>query len=133
MKRMVKNQKPAMLAPVPSGDKLKWVKQGDQIGKFKVVEIKNDSILLTAEGMDFSVFLYEKRGQKGVAPSKKETGPVVVSVGPSATKNVPAPAPVKTAPPIQADLMKNIQKALKPKNNVPAPNATTKNTELKTK
>ena len=71
LKRMVKNQRPAALAPVSSGDKLKWVKQDDQIGRFKVTDIKNDSILLTAEGMEFAVFLYEKRGQKQVAPLKK--------------------------------------------------------------
>ncbi len=76
LKRTVKNQRPAALAPVSSGDKLKWVKQGDLIGKFKVVDIKNDSILLTAEGMEFSVFLYEKRGQKSAVPLKKETGPI---------------------------------------------------------
>ena len=104
LKRVVKNEKPAVLAPVSSGDKLKWVKQGDQIGKFKVVDIKNDSILLTAEGMEFSVFLYEKRGQKSAAPLKKETGPVVVNVG-SGANTAPAPAttaPVKTAPENQA-------------------------------
>ena len=123
LKRMVKNQRPAALAPVSSGDKLKWVKQDDQIGRFKVTDIKNDSILLTAEGMEFAVFLYEKRGQKKVAPLKKDTGPVVVNVGPGAKT---APAPVKPAPAKQADVIKNIQKQLKPATKAPAPSAPTK-------
>ena len=115
--------KPATLAPVPSGDKQKWVKEGDQIGRFKVIDIKNDSIFLSAEGMEFTVFLYEKRGQKSAAPLKKETGPVIVNVGTGA-KSVPEP--VKTAPAKQADLIKTIQETLKPPAREPAASAPTK-------
>ncbi|HIJ39561.1 MAG TPA: hypothetical protein HPP90_00575 [Deltaproteobacteria bacterium] len=117
LKRTAKNEKPAVLVPASSGDKVKWVKKGDQIGKFKVIDIKNDSILLSAEGMEFQVFLYEKKGQKSAAPVNKETGPVIVTVGTGA-KSVSAP--VKAAPVKQADLIKNIQETLKPKTNVPA-------------
>ncbi len=119
LKRTVRNQKPAVMAPVSSGDKLKWVKQDDQIGRFKVTDIKNDSILLTAEGKEFAIFLYEKRGQKSVAPLKKDTGPVVVNVGPGA-KTATAQVPVKPASTKQADVIKNIQKQLQPTTKAPA-------------
>jgi hypothetical protein len=119
LKRIVKNEKPPVLAPASSGDRLKWVKQGDKIGRFTVTDIRNDSLLLSAESMDFTVFLYEKRGQKSVAPLKKDTEPVVVTVVPGSKTE---PPPVKAEPPKQTDLIKGIQEKLKPKSNVPAGN-----------
>ena len=111
LKNTGKNTKAAVLAPASSGDRMKWVEQEDLIGRFKVVDIRNDSILLSAESTEFSIFLYEKRGQKNVAPLKKETGPVIVTVG-SGGKSMPAPA--KAAPAKQADLIKTIKKTITP-------------------
>jgi type II secretory pathway component PulC len=111
LKKANRAPKPAVLAPASSGGKQKWVKQGDQIGRFKVMDIKNDSILLSAEGEEFPVSLYAKKGKKNVAPLKKETGPVIVSVEPGAKK---VQAPVKKAPTKQAAAIKNIKKILAP-------------------
>ena len=118
LQKALKNKKPATLVAASSGDKQKWVKQGDQIGPFKVMNINNDSILLSAEGKEFPISLYDKRGKKRAAPLKKETGPAIVSVGPG-TKSVPtpiktAPAPVKAPAAKQAAILKNIKKKLAP-------------------
>ncbi len=119
MRKPVRNQSPTALVPASSGDKVKWVKQGDQIGNFKVEGIKNDSILLSAEGMEFQVLLYEKRGQKNVAALQKQTGPVVVTVGGEAA-SAPAPAPAKAEQPAQQpELIKAIQEKLKARAGTP--------------
>ena len=70
------------LEPKPGEKSTQWVRVGDMVGHFRVVEINNESIIV-AEGADhYEILLYDKgRPKKSTALSKKEMRPTVVSPG----------------------------------------------------
>ncbi len=85
---IVGDQKEALIGVVPtntgksSGEKgAKRAKVGDIVGRFKVKEIKNTSVILTAGGYEWQISLFDKDKPKKRAPVKKETGPIVVGAG----------------------------------------------------
>ena len=108
--------------------KVKWVKPGDSLGGFKVAEIKNDRIFLTAEKKIYELLLYDKKKSKHRGPSKPKAGPNVVGVTvapktvianekkatiPSTSKKrTGAEAPVTAVPPATS---KRLEKALEKK------------------
>jgi len=58
----------------------KWVKAGDTLGDFKVVDIKPDRVLLKAGNQSYDLLLYDKENLKKREPAKPKTGPNVVGV-----------------------------------------------------
>ena len=67
---------------------------GDSLGVFKVKEIGPTTVVLTAGGYEWPVFLFDKDKPKKRVPVKKSVGPVVIGdvpkVGPAATPVVAA-------------------------------------------
>jgi len=57
------------------------------VGRFKMKEISDKSVLLTAKGHEWRIALFDKDKPKKRAPLKKETGPIVI-VGGSKMKSV---------------------------------------------
>ena len=85
---IVDDQRQALIGEVPAnrgksaGEKeVKRAKVGDTVGRFKVKEIKNTSVILTAGGYEWPVALFDKDKPKKRASVKKETGPIVVGAG----------------------------------------------------
>ena len=60
---------------------VKRAKVGDTVGKFKVKEIEETSVLLTAGGREWRVSLFDKDKPKKRVPIRKPTGPVAVGAG----------------------------------------------------
>ena len=91
---IVDDHREALIGEVPAGTGrgtgergVKRAQVGDIVGRFKVKEIKSTSVLLTAEGHEWRVSLFDKNKPKKRAPIKKETGPIVI-VGGSKMKSV---------------------------------------------
>ena len=91
---IVGDRKEALIGEVParksprSGERgVKRAKVGDTVGRFKVKEINDTSVLLTAEGQEWCVALFDKDKPKKRAPIKKESGPIVI-VGGAKNKSV---------------------------------------------
>lgn len=85
---IVDDQKEVLIGEVPAntgksaGERgIKRAKVGDIVGRFKVKEIKNTSVILTAGGYEWIVSLFDKDKPKKRAPVRKETGPIVVGSG----------------------------------------------------
>jgi hypothetical protein len=62
-------------APGESG--IKRAKAGDTVGRFKVKEIHNRSVILAAGGHEWEIFLFDKDNPKKRVAVARETGPVV--------------------------------------------------------
>jgi len=91
---IVDDRREAFIGEIParkpgrSGEKgIKRAKVGDTVGRFKVKEISNKSVLLTAGGHEWRISMFDKDKPKKRAPIKKETGPIVI-VGGSKKKSV---------------------------------------------
>jgi hypothetical protein len=73
----------AKLDAKPGEKKMQWIKVGDTLGSFKVIEIKGDGIVLTDSVYKYEVPVYEKeRHEKATAMDKRETRPTIVSTAP---------------------------------------------------
>jgi hypothetical protein len=59
----------------------KWVTKGDTLGEFEVKEIDEGGILLTAQGNEFTVLLYDRKRPKTRAPVKADVRPTVIIAG----------------------------------------------------
>ena len=85
---IVDDRKEALISQVPFGRRgiskgggVKRTKVGDTVGRFKVKEIKDTSVLLTAGGHEWRISLFDKDKPKKRVPVRKETGPIVVGAG----------------------------------------------------
>lgn len=85
---IVDDRREALIGEIPVGRpgrsgerKIKWAKVGDTVGRFKVKEINNRSVLLTAGGHEWQISLFDKDKPKKRVHIKKETGPIVVGAG----------------------------------------------------
>ncbi len=94
---MVANHKEALIGEVPAGGRkgigergIKRVKEGDTVGRFKVKEIEQTSVLLTAGGREWRVSLFDMDKPKKRVLIRKPAGPVVVGAG-SKSKAVQKP------------------------------------------
>ena len=73
----------AKLDVKPGEKKMQWIKVGDTVGSFRVMEIKSESIIVAEGDNQYEVLLYDKDKPKtATALSKKETKPTVVSAEP---------------------------------------------------
>lgn len=86
---------PSPLLTQPPKRRTKWIKVGDTLGEFKVNDIREGSVLLTAAGNEYQIFLYDKEKPKKRIPVKRKERPTVVSLG---TKTKGGPEVVKTTP-----------------------------------
>ncbi len=59
----------------------KWVTKGDMLGEFQVKEIDEGGILLTAQGNEFNVLLYDRKRPKTRGPVKADVRPTVIIAG----------------------------------------------------
>ena len=82
------DRREALIGEIPvgmsgrSGEKeVKRAKVGDTVGRFKVKEINNRSVLLTAGGHEWQISLFDKDKPKKRGPLKKATGPIVAGAG----------------------------------------------------
>jgi hypothetical protein len=78
------------------------VKQGDQVGEYRVVEIRGESVLVEYEGQTTRLNIYQSArtvAQQGTrtTPTARPTGPVVVETG-SASQPAAARTPAETQP-----------------------------------
>jgi len=85
---MVDNRKEALITEIPAGGRkgvgergIKRVKEGDTVGRFKVKEIRETSVLLTAGGQEWQVSLFDKDKPKKRVPIRKPTRPITVGAG----------------------------------------------------
>lgn len=73
----------AKLDVKPGEKKMQWIKVGDTLGSFKVIEIKQESIIVVEGDNQYEVLLYDKdKPKEWSALSKKETKPTVISAEP---------------------------------------------------
>lgn len=89
-KALISNPDPA---PVPGKTpaKDKWVKVGDTIGNFSIVEIGKDRINLADGANRHEIFLYDKnKPVRQTAAAEKSTAPTVVAAGAMAPAAVAA-------------------------------------------
>lgn len=84
---IVGEHREALIGEIPAGRGLrggeKGVKRavvGDIVGRFKVKEIRETSVLLSAGGREFRVSLFDIDKPKKRGRAKKKTGPVVIGV-----------------------------------------------------
>ncbi|MFH1351302.1 MAG: hypothetical protein ABII26_10240 [Pseudomonadota bacterium] len=110
--------------PIRIGEEgIKRAKVGDTVGIFKVKQINNRSVLLTAEGHEWQISLFDKDKPKKRVPVKKETGPIVVGAGSKPMVGGPSEeAKAKEKLPVPATAKKDIfEKGQDTKKNLPVP------------
>ena len=127
---IVGDHREALIGEVPAsagkgvGERgVKHARVGDTVGRFKVKEIKDTSVLLTAVGREWRVSLFDKDKPKKRALLKKETGPVVI-VGGSKTKSVLTDAKAvgkRPTPKPAVSKKKTLPKAQNKKRTIPVP------------
>ena len=132
---IVDDHREAFIGEVPAGtgtgvgeQGVKRAQVGDTVGRFKVKEIKEKSVLLTAGGYEWRVALFDKDKPKKRAAIKKEAGPIVV-VGGSKMNSLltEAKAVEKRPPPTPAVSKKEtLPKAQDKKKTIPVPTDKTK-------
>lgn len=128
---IVDDQKEALIGEVPAntgksaGEKgVKRVKEGDTLGRFKVKEIKNTSVVLTAGGYEWPVSLFDKDKPKKRVLIRKPSGPIAVGAG-SKGKAVQKPAVIgkKEVVPERAVVKREVfDKAQNRRRTLPVPN-----------
>ena len=91
---IVDDHREAFIGEVPAGTGtgvgergVKRAKVGDTVGRFKVKEINDTSVLLTARGHEWRISMFDKDKPKKRARVKKDDGPIVI-VGGSKMKSV---------------------------------------------
>jgi hypothetical protein len=71
------------LEPKPGEKQTQWVKVGDAVAGFNVIEIKPESIIVSEGADQYELFLYDKdRPKKAAAMTKREIKPTIVSAEP---------------------------------------------------
>ena len=85
---VVDDRREALIGEVPAGTGtsvgergVKRARIGDTVGRFKVKEIRDASVLLTAEGHEWQVSLFDKDKPKKRPQVKKNNGPIVIVGG----------------------------------------------------
>ncbi|MBW1781817.1 MAG: hypothetical protein JRL30_13885 [Deltaproteobacteria bacterium] len=80
------NYKEAFIGEVPDhtgkrvGERgVKRAKVGDTVGRFKVKEINDTDVLLSAWGHEWRISMFDKDKPKKRIPMKKEGGPIVIT------------------------------------------------------
>lgn len=81
---MTKDRKTALIQAAksredPSG--IRWVVEGDEVEGMRVVEIKDEKILLSMQDQSIEVLLYDPEKPKNRGSVKKEAQPTVMSTG----------------------------------------------------
>jgi hypothetical protein len=67
----------------PGEKRMQWIKVGDTVGSFKVIEIKGESIIVADGVNQYEVPIYDKGNHKeATAMNKREMKPTVVSAEP---------------------------------------------------
>ena len=110
------DRREALIGEIPVGrpgrsgeSEIKRAKVGDTVGRFKVKEINNRSVLLTAGDHEWQISLFDKDKPKKRVPIKKETGAIVVGVGSKPTVGGPSEeAKAKEKLPVPATSKKNL-------------------------
>ena len=113
---IVDEHKEALIGEVPAnrgktaGEMgVKRARVGDTVGRFKVKEIKNTGVVLTAGGYEWPISLFDKDKPKKRIPVKKQTGPIVIDAGSKpgtgetsdgAKKKEASPVPATTKKPL---------------------------------
>jgi len=127
---IVDDHREALIGEVPAGTGrgtgergVKRAKVGDIVGRFKVKEIKSTSVLLTAEGHEWRVSLFDKDKPKKRVQVKKNDGPIVI-VGGSKTGSIVKEAKVvekRRTPKPAVSKKKTLPKAQNKKRTIPVP------------
>jgi hypothetical protein len=87
---LISNPEPGSGAGKKPAPKDKWVKVGDTIGTFNVVDIQKDRITLADGPSNHEIFLYDKnKPARQTTVAEKPAAPTVVSTGPAAAGTVP--------------------------------------------
>lgn len=70
-----------------------WVEVGESIDRFQVKEITHAGMVLTAEGLEFPILLYDQDRARERAPVQIPGGPIVISTATGAVPESPVPGP----------------------------------------
>ena len=132
---IVDDRREALIGEIPvgrpgrSGEKeVKRAKVGDTVGRFKVKEINNRSVLLTAGGHEWQISLFDKDKPKKRGPLKKQTGPIVAGAGPKPMVGVipeRAKAKEKLPVPVISKKVKMVDKGIHRRGALPVPKRST--------
>lgn len=131
---IVDDRKEALINEIPvgrrgilkEGRQIKRAKVGDTVGRFKVKEIRETNVLLSAGGREWQVSLFDIDKPKKRGRAKKKTGPVVIGVESKAkTLVAKGSAKGKERPPEPAaSKRKTLPKAQEKKRSPSAPDRT---------
>ena len=127
---IVDNHKEALIGEVPEGRGknvgeigVKRARVGDVVGRFKVKEINDTNVLLSAWGQEWRISMFDKDKPKKRAQVKKDDGPIVI-VGGSKMKSVLTDAKAvgkRPAPKPAVSKKKTLPKAQNKKRTIPVP------------
>jgi len=128
---IVDDHREALIGEVPAGKSarsgergVKRAKVGDTVGRFKMKEISDKSVLLTAKGHEWRIALFDKDKPKKRAQVKKNDGPIVI-VGGSKIKSVLTDAKTVKKGPTPKPAVSKRETSSKPqdkKKTLPVPN-----------
>jgi len=127
---IVDNHKEALIGEVPEGRGknvgeigVKRARVGDVVGRFKVKEINDTNVLLSAWGQEWRISMFDKDKPKKRAQVKKDDGPIVI-VGGSKMKSVLTDAKAvgkRPTPKPAVSKKKILPKAQNKKRTIPVP------------